>query len=92
MTSNFESAALGWRFWEAFRDLKTRAADAAGDVLFSGENDLVVDTASMTRIGVGAWLQDAGRRLDFGSNGEVHHLNYFSQPRAAGFIRQAFSF
>jgi hypothetical protein len=90
VTSNFESPAVGWRFWEAFRDVKTRIADAATDVLFSGENDLVVDTASMTRIGVDAVIQDATRRLDFGTNAQVHHLNYFSQPQTAAFIRGAF--
>lgn len=92
VTSNFESSEIGWRFWQAFRGVKERLADAATDALFAGDNDLVVDTASMTRIGLDALLQDPQRRLDYGTNAVVHHLNYFSQPQTAGFIRTAFGF
>lgn len=46
----------------------------------------------MTRIGLQATLQDPQRQLSFGTNDEVHHLNYFSQPQTAAFIRRVFKF
>ncbi len=92
VTSNFESDDIGWRFWQAFRGVKERVADAVTDRLFAGDNDLVVDTASMTRIGLQAQLQDPQRVHSFGTNGVVHHLNYFSQPQTAAFVRGAFGF
>lgn len=92
VTSNFESAAIGWNFWHAFRGIKERVADAATDALFSGDNDLVVDTDSMTRIAVAAQIQDPARKLEFGTNAVVHHLNYFSQAKTAAFIRQSLGF
>jgi hypothetical protein len=45
----------------------------------------------MSRIGVAARI-DAARRLDFGTNPVVHHLNYFEQPRTAAFIREVLGF
>ena len=92
VSSNFEPTDPGWRFWEAFRDIKGRVADLAGDVLFAAGNDLVVDTPSMTQLSLDAAITDNARRLDFGTNAEVHHLNYFSQPRTAAFIRGALGF
>jgi hypothetical protein len=89
VSSNFETQDPAWRFWQSFRQLKERAADAATDILFAGENDLVVDTDSMSRIGVGARIADASHRLEFGTNSVVHHLNYFGQPKTVAFIRNA---
>ena len=89
VTSNFETQSVGWQFWKAFRDPVLRLADAGTDTLFSGHNDLVVDTASMGSIGVDAAISDAGHRHDFGTNPTVHHMNYFSQPATVAFIRQA---
>lgn len=92
VSSNFESPALDWQFWQAFRGLKLRVADAASDALFAGENDLVVDTDSMTRIAVATQIQDPAHKLEFGTNAVVHHLNYFSQAKTAAFIRQSLGF
>ena len=92
VTSNFESKAIGWRFWEAFRSPVQRIADAGTDVLFSGSNDFVVDTESMTRVGVGADIVDPAHKLDFGTNDRVHHVNYFLQPETVHFIRQSLTF
>lgn len=92
VTSNFETEDLGWRFWRAFRHPKERLADGVASALFSGDNDLVVDTESMTRLGLDAHITDPARRLDFGTNARVHHLNYFSQPESLKFIREALSF
>jgi hypothetical protein len=96
ITSNFETEAVGWQFWKAFRKPLQRMADAATDALFSGENDLVVDTASMSSLGVnagvGVALTNPAQRLDFGTNASVHHLNYFAQPGTLSFIRQKLGF
>lgn len=100
VSSNFESEAIGWKFWKAFRDPLLRAADATTDAIFSGQNDLVVDTASMADFGLVAGpngsaairMANAGQRLDFGTNSIVHHLNYFSQPRTVDFIRSKLGF
>jgi hypothetical protein len=57
--SNFETQNPEWRFWRNFR--KDRAMDLASDIVFPGDNDLVVDTWSMTDFGVPR-LKLAGRR------------------------------
>lgn len=98
VTSNFESAAVGWQFWQAFRQPVQRLGDAGADLLFAGDNDLVVDTPSMDRLGPESRITDPlpatgpRRRLDFGTNDRVHHLNYFQQPEVVAFIRQALAF
>lgn len=98
VTSDFESNEVGWQFWQAFRRPIERLADAGADGLFSGANDLVVDTASMTQLGDAARIVDrpppAEPRhcLDFGTNDRVHHLNYFLQPETVTFMRRALGF
>ncbi|HEY8202355.1 MAG TPA: hypothetical protein VII47_13505, partial [Actinomycetota bacterium] len=51
ITSNFESEEAGWRFWKYFR--KDKLADIGADAVFPGENDLVVDTESMSELSPG---------------------------------------
>lgn len=98
VTSNFESAAVGWQFWQAFRQPLLRLGDAGADRLFAGDNDLVVDTPSMDRLSPEVRITDPlpatgpGRRLDFGTNDRVHHLNYFEQPEVVAFMRTAWGF
>lgn len=80
--SNFEPQSEGWKFWRYFR--KTTLADPLVDAVFDGENDLVVDTDSMTDFG------DSGAKLiatwDFKTNSTVHHVNYFRQPETIDFL------
>jgi len=80
--SNFEPKDEGWKFWRYFR--KTTLADPLADIVFDGDNDLVVDTDSMTDFGA------SGARLvatwDFGTTPEVHHVNYFRQQATLDFI------
>jgi pimeloyl-ACP methyl ester carboxylesterase len=83
--SNFEPDAVGWKFWKLFRG--DRAADMAADLIFAGENDLVVDTRSMTEFSSAAFPKD--RIRDFGTNGRVHHVNYFRQPETVEFLRSS---
>jgi hypothetical protein len=87
--SNFESDAPGWRFWRWFRAdaLKGVAAHA----VFPGENDLVVDTRSMTEFSPPGdasrvALLPPNRRHDFGTSARVHHTNYFEQAETLDFI------
>ncbi len=87
--SNFEPAPSGapfWQFWKHFRGLGGALLDSGADAIFKGPNDLVVDTDAMT------FLRHAripaSRVLDFGTNGTVHHCNYFRQPRTLAFLRR----
>lgn len=83
--SNFEPQDEGWRFWRYFR--KTTLADSLADIVFDGENDLVVDTDSMTDFGT------SGVKLvatwDFKTNSDVHHVNYFRQRETLDFISRS---
>jgi pimeloyl-ACP methyl ester carboxylesterase len=85
--SNFETQNPGWRFWRNFR--KDRAADLATDIVFPGDNDLVVDTWSMTDFGVPK-LKLAGTSCDFGTSETVWHCNYFRQEKSANYIASRF--
>ncbi|MDN5768405.1 MAG: CHAT domain-containing protein [Humibacillus sp.] len=62
------------------RELAVKLAEGLVDQLFKGDNDLVVDQASMSAIGLPGdhYVEDT---LDFGTNDEVYHGNYFSQQR-----------
>ncbi len=88
ITSNFETADPTWRFWRNFR--KERLADLGTDTVFPGDNDLVVDTASMTDFGVPR-LRLAGTPCDFGTSDEVWHCNYFRQPKTINYIASRLS-
>lgn len=87
IVSNFETEDPGWRFWRNFR--KDRVGDLATDVVFPGNNDLVVDTQSMTDFGVPG-LALAGEACDFGTSSTVWHCSYFRQPRAIDYIATQF--
>jgi len=81
VTSTFRPAAVGWEFWKVFCDW-TQVASAAEDRIFSGANDLVVDTVSMTE------NIQVENTLAFGDADHVYHTIYFREPRAIHFIRQ----
>jgi pimeloyl-ACP methyl ester carboxylesterase len=90
--SNFEpapAAAPLWQFWKHFRGLGSALVDTGADAIFRGPNDLVVDTDAMTALRNARLPKN--RVLDFGTNGTVHHCNYFRQPRTLDFIARAFS-
>jgi pimeloyl-ACP methyl ester carboxylesterase len=89
--SNFEpppNAAPFWQFWRHFRGVGDALLDSGADAIFRGPNDLVVDTDAMTALR-NARIP-AARVLDFGTNGTVHHCNYFRQPRTLAFLTRAF--
>lgn len=78
ITSNFEPTDPGWAFWQRFR--KGNLADAAADLIFDGDNDLVVDTDSMNQF-TDLPKQPVVGTFAFGTNPTVHHCNYFRQPQ-----------
>lgn len=83
--SNFEPQSEGWKFWRYFR--ATTLANPFADIVFDGENDLVVDSDSMTDLGAsGAKL---AKTLDFKTNPDVHHVNYFRQQETVAFIEKS---
>jgi len=90
--SSFQTTKPGWRFWNFFVNIGDRIKEAGADLVFEGENDLVVDTASMTTLARPPAALDipSGRILDFGINDQVHHTVYFRQKDTAEFIAARF--
>jgi pimeloyl-ACP methyl ester carboxylesterase len=82
--SNFEPAANDsvWQFWKRFRNLPTELMDRGADLIFQGQNDLVVDTASMTQV-CGTAITSL---CDFKTSSSVHHVNYFRQKETVDFL------
>lgn len=87
--SNFETENPGWQFWKNFRAL--RVGDLAADAVFPDDNDLVVDTASMTDLGDTSFPIQIRGVEDFGTSPDVWHCNYFRQARTIAFIRGSFA-
>ena len=85
ITSDFEPEKMGWKLWKVISEAGTRGKDAAADIIFPAENDLVVDTAHMTSL---ADDLDITEVLAFGSQTVVHHVNYFRQPQTIGSMRK----
>lgn len=79
-----ENVEPWWKFWSHFRQLPGRLADFGADRIFEGPNDLVVDVASMTRMGK-AFIP-LKNRLDLSDARSVHHCGYFRQPRTIDFL------
>lgn len=86
--ANFESEDPGWRFWRYFR--KSTLVDIGADAVFDGENDLVVDTGSMTELSRRVQIPD-DQVLSFGAGDGVHHTNCLAQARTLEFIRESFA-
>ena len=88
---NFEPPPVGWKFWKLFVKPKERAFDLGADMVFDQDNDLVVDTRSMTELfkDGDTVLNRIERVFDFGTRNDVHHTNYFRQPETVKFIRES---
>jgi hypothetical protein len=88
--SNFEPTDPRWKFWRYFT--KSQAANLAADAVFDGQNDLVVDTPSMTGFSSKDGFRFPGNQLqDFGTSESVHHTNYLRQVETLDFIRHHLS-
>ena len=66
------------------KELAEFIIDRVTNRLFQGENDLVVDTASMTTFGTRKERLDAGGTFTFGDTDDVYHTIYFAADRAPG--------
>jgi len=84
ITSNFDpdEAADEGRTSELPTGFLLKLADKAVDALQGKPNDLVVNVDAMTRIDPqeGTFVRE---RLDYGTNGTVHHCRYFVQDETA---------
>ena len=92
VTSNFapsESDADWWKIWKLLSRPTERMLNWGADAIFNENNDLVVNTQSMTRL-CGTKI-DAGRTLDFGNSQTVHHCNYFRQQETVALLSRAFN-
>ncbi len=90
--SNFVPDPVGWKFWRLFvDDPKARALDLGADLVFQQENDLVVDTRSMTElVRDGETVHKRIEKFyDFGDQARVHHTNYFQQEETIRFLRES---
>lgn len=76
--SNFEPEDPGWKFWRYFTNPAKHGLNAITDKIFSSENDLVVDTASMHDLSDNLLIPDT-HIYTFPTGDDVHHLNYFQQ-------------
>ena len=91
VSSTFRTDAAGWRFWRLFNKMK--AADLAADYLvFEQDNDLVVDTDSMTFHAFGENPNLADRKMfcRFDETSQVHHTAYFRDHRTLDFLCESF--
>lgn len=87
ITADFQPTDPGWKFLEYFRKAPAHILDTVADRLFAEDkNDLVVDTVSMTNLSdtVSVVVADCH---DFGSQPDIHHCNYFTQPMTVEMIR-----
>jgi hypothetical protein len=92
VASSFRTEDVGWRFWRMFNKLK--GADWAADYLvFEQDNDLVVDTESMTHhaFGPAPDLENATVFCRFDGDSRVHHTTYFRDARTLDFLRRSFA-
>ena len=84
--------------WGILKSFVTRPGasflDTAANFVFQNDNDLLVDTASMTDAGErdGQPLELANVVHDFGPSRTVHHCNYFAQRATVSAIRKTFGF
>jgi hypothetical protein len=87
IVSNFEpqdSDERWWQVWRLFRNPGARILNLGADTIFDEDNDLVVNTQSMTKF-CNTSIPKANIR-NFGTSKTVHHCNYFSQPETAKFL------
>jgi hypothetical protein len=85
VTSNYHGEE--YPFWKMFCNFKLKVAEGLDRLVFTGENDLVVDTASMTEYGFGP----QPKIFSFDESKHVHHTIYFRQAGTLDFIRKSLS-
>ena len=96
VTSKFTPPPVGWKFWNVFCGLGERAAAAADNLIFRDlngkpcENDLVVDTFSMTEYAFPP-QPPVQSVFPFGPDDHVFHTSYFLHRDTIDFIRKSLS-
>lgn len=68
-----------WKLWRRVTNLKGQVLYHGADLIFDQPNDLVVDSASMNRLGDATLA--APQWEDLGTSAETHHTNYFQDLR-----------
>ena len=88
IASNFAPKSPGWAFWKWFNG--KHIGKKAADLVFDGDNDLVIDTSSMTDLFKKELDTNLAseRILTFKNSEDVHHLNYFRQVETLDFLRK----
>jgi pimeloyl-ACP methyl ester carboxylesterase len=78
----------GWRFWRRLSNIGDQFKFGAANLIFSGPNDLIVDTGCMmgeladnagTAAKVNALVFDEADVTTFENSPRVHHTNYFRE-------------
>lgn len=75
----------GWKFWKRFSNPDKQLMYSAADLVFEGENDLVVDVLSMAQLGARGPVAFE----NLGTSPTTHHCNYFRDPRVLDFLKNA---
>lgn len=73
-----------WKLWRRVTHLKGQAMYYGADLIFDQPNDLVVDSASMNRLGDATLA--APQWEDLGVSAETHHTNYFQDVRVLNWL------
>lgn len=84
---NFRPAEedAGWKFWKRFSNVGDQLKFTAADLVFPGDNDLVVDTEAMVQLGEHGSVAVA-RVLDLGTSPYTHHTNYFRSAEVIAYL------
>jgi hypothetical protein len=86
---------VGFRVWRILAGFGTRAAAFGAGLVFQSENDLVVNSSSMTQLFGDPVLDEnttpAGTVItdtyNFGTTSKVWHTNYFQQPQTVEWFK-----
>jgi pimeloyl-ACP methyl ester carboxylesterase len=74
----------GWKFWRRFTNIGGQVMYSAADVVFDGDNDLVVDVAAMSALGEAGHIAEF---RDLGTGPQPHHCSYFRDARVLEFLQ-----
>ena len=73
-----------WKLWKRVTNLKSQAMYYGADLIFDQPNDLVVDSASMNKLG--DLTLAAPHWEDLGVSAQTHHTNYFQDLRVLSWL------
>lgn len=73
-----------WKFWKQLDSLKQQAMYRGAGLIFDQPNDLVVDSASMNKLG--DQVLAGPQWQDLGVSAQTHHTNYFQDLRVLSWL------